>query len=162
MSNTSFWKIFGWLAAVSICSAALGAVAALRLQNVQNARMARTTSVGGLAEERLEKLREILHLNPEQEQAIAALLSRREKEIRAIAAAAGEQAAHISRELEDEIRRRLDPEQARRFDRLQEIRRLQRERLRQGERPSPEQRERWRERLRSRDASPTPDSRASS
>ena len=80
MSNTSFWKIFGWLAAVSICSAAVGAVAALWLQNVQNARVARTTSVGGLAEERLEKLREILHLNPEQEQAIAALLNRREKE----------------------------------------------------------------------------------
>lgn len=158
MSNTSFWKIFGWLAAVSICSAAVGAVAALRLQN---ARMARTTSVGGFAEERLETLREILRLNPEQERAIAALLSRREKEIRAIASAAGEQAARISRDLEDEIRGQLDPEQARRFDRLQEIRRLQRERLRQGERPSPEQRERWRERLRPRDASPAPDARAS-
>lgn len=158
MSNTSFWKIFGWLAAVSICSAAVGAVAALRLQN---ARMARTTSVGGFAEERLETLREILRLNPEQERAIAALLSRREKEIRAIASAAGEQAARISRDLEDEIRGQLDPEQARRFDRLQEIRRLQRERLRQGERPSPEQRERWRERLRPRDESPAPDARAS-
>lgn len=158
MSNTSFWKIFGWLAAVSICSAAVGAVAALRLQN---ARMARTTSVGGFAEERLETLREILRLNPEQERAIAALLSRREKEIRAIASAAGEQAACISRDLEDEIRGQLDPEQARRFDRLQEIRRLQRERLRQGERPSPEQRERWRERLRPRDESPAPDARAS-
>lgn len=147
MSNTAFWKIFGWLAAVSIGSAAVGAVAALRLQNE---RMARTASVGGLAEERLEKLREILRLNREQEQAIAVLLNRREKEIREIAAAAGEQAARISRELEDEIRGRLDPEQARRFDRLQEIRRLQRERLRQGERLSPEQRERLRERLRER------------
>lgn len=154
MSGTPFWRIVGWLAAVSVCSAAVGAVAALWLQNVQNARVARTASVGGLAEERLAKLREILHLNPEQEQTITALLNRREKEIRAIAAAAGEQAARISRDLEDEIRGQLDPEQARRFDRLQEIRRLQRERLRQGERPSPEQRERWRERLRPRDASP--------
>lgn len=161
MSGTPFWRIFGWLAAVSLCSAAVGAVAALWLQNERTARTAQTASVGVPVGERLETLREILHLNPEQEQAIAALLSRREKEIRAIAAAAGEQAVRVSRELEDEIRGRLDPEQVRRFDRILEIRRLQRERLRQGERPSPEQRERWRERLRPRDASPAPDAPAS-
>ena len=74
----------------------------------------------------------------------------------AIAADAGEKAARVGRELEDEIRVRLDPEQVRRFNRLQEVRQLQRERVKQGERPAPGQLERWRERQRPSIVAPEP------
>lgn len=153
MTTRPYLRVVGWLAIVSLCSACLGAVVALRLQNE---RLARTVEARALVADRADHLRRILRLSPEQEREIAVLLAKREKQIRAIAADAGEKAARVGRELEDEIRVRLDPEQVRRFNRLQEVRQLQRERVKQGERPAPGQLERWRERQRPSIVAPEP------
>jgi len=144
MKTTQYWKITGWIAAVVLSSGTIGAVAAL---SVQNQRLARTAAHSGIADARLDRLVEVLQLNEQQRASIRGILERGQGEIRAIAAAATAQAAQVSRRVDEEIRPLLDADQLRRFDRVGEVRQRVRERWKNGERLTPEQREWLRDRI---------------
>ena len=109
--------------------------------------MARIAASGGVAEERLERLTEVLRLGENQQEAIRAVLERGREEIRAISASAATEAARVSRRLDEEIRPLLDAEQLRRYERIGEVRQRIRERWKSGDRLTPEQRDWLRERI---------------
>ena len=138
------WQVVGWIAVVALSSGSIGAAVAL---HIQNQRLARGGGLGGVEETRLERLVELLRLNEAQQASVRRIIERGTGELRAIASASSVQAAEVSRRLDEEIRPFLDPEQQRRFDRLGEVRQRIRERLKAGERLTPEQREWLRERI---------------
>lgn len=144
MRTKRHWRIIGWIGALVLCSGAIGATAALR---VQNQRLARVAAGGGLPDLRVDRLTEVLELDSRQQEAVRAALGRGQDEVRAIAESAAAQAAQVARRLDEEIRPLLSPEQLRRYDRLGEIRQRIRERLNSGERLTPEQRDWLRERI---------------
>jgi len=142
MRITQQWKVAGWITLLTLGSGTIGAAVALRVQERRGA-----ADGTGIATARLERLTEVLRLDPAQQERLRPVLERGETEILALSATVAAEAARVGRRLDDEIRPLLDADQRRRFERLVESRQRLRERWKAGDRLSPEQRERLRERL---------------
>jgi hypothetical protein len=142
MRITQQWKVAGWITLLALGSGTIGAAVALRVHERRGA-----ADGTRIATARLERLTEVLRLDPAQQERLRPVLERGEAEILALSATVAAEAARVGRRLDDEIRPLLDPDQRRRFERLVESRQRLRERWKAGDRLSPEQRERLRERL---------------
>lgn len=142
MRITQQWKVAGWITLLTLGSGTIGAAVALRVHERRGA-----ADGTGIATARLERLTEVLRLDPAQQERLRPVLERGEAEILALSATVAAEAARVGRRLDDEIRPLLDPDQRRRFERLVESRQRLRERWKAGDRLSPEQREQLRERL---------------
>jgi ribonuclease HI len=144
MKSLRYWKVIVSLLVVVVCSGAIGAAVALRLQNQ---RMARAIGLGAATDVSLDRLASTLALSPAQAAQIRPILLHGQNEIRALARDASVRAAQVARRVEQEIRPLLNPEQVQRLQQMAERRGRLRERWQNGERLSPEQREWLRERI---------------
>lgn len=144
MKLLRYWKVLVSLLVVVVCSAAIGAAVALRLQNQ---RMARMLALGAIAEASLDRLGSTLALTAEQTAQIRPILVHGQNEIRTLARDASVRAAGVARRVEQEMRPLLNAEQIQRLQQLADQRRRLRERWQNGERLSPEQREWLRDRI---------------
>jgi len=142
MRTRQQWKVAGWIALLVLCSGTIGAAVGLRMHAPRPA-----GDGPGLAAGRLQRLTELLRLTEAQQERVRPVLERGETELLALTSVAAAEAARVGRRLDEEIRPLLDDEQRRRFDRVAESRQRLRDRWKAGERFTPEQRERLRERL---------------
>jgi hypothetical protein len=145
MKLRQYSKIIGTLSLVVLCSGALGAAVALR---VQHQRQDRERPVVPFALEAYqEHLAKQLQLTPEQQEQVAAILDRRAGEMRAILTNAVTELRRTRKEAESELRPLLTADQNRRLDELARERGQLRDQWQRGERLNPEQRQRLRERV---------------
>jgi Spy/CpxP family protein refolding chaperone len=150
MKILPYWKVIVALAVVALCGGVIGAAVALRIQNQRQAQQA---AGGPLLEASAERLANLLQLTPTQQEQLRPMFERGQSEIRVLASNTIAQAVQARKRLEAEARPLLTPEQRRRLDELIERREGLRERWQRGDRtfpPSPEQRERFRQRMQER------------
>jgi Spy/CpxP family protein refolding chaperone len=150
MRLSPYWKVMLALAVVALCSGAIGAAVALR---IQNQRQAQQSANGPLPEASAERMATLLQLTPTQREQLRPMFERSQGEIRALASNTIAQAVQARKRLEAEARPLLTPEQRRRLDELIERREGVWGRLQRGDypfTPSPEQRERFGQRMQQR------------
>lgn len=141
MKLRQYSKIIGTLSLVVLCSGALGAAVALRVQHRER------PVVPFALEAYQEHLTKQLELTPEQQERVTSILDRRAGEMRTILTNTVSELRRTRKEAESELRPLLTAEQNRRLDELARERSQLRDQWQRGERLKPEQRQRLRERL---------------
>jgi len=144
MKLMTYWKVILALAVVSLCSGLIGAAVALRIQNHQ---LAPQSDGSQATEVFVDRLVKNLKLTPAQQKQIRPILEHGQSEIHTISTNAIHQTFQVRKQVEAEVSPLLTPEQRQRLQKITERREKLRERWASGERLTPEQRNRVRERL---------------
>ena len=161
MKMRPYSKIIGTLLLVILCSGALGGAVALRVQQQRQHRQ--RPAIPASLEIYQEHLIRHLELTADQQGKVVPLLDRRAAEMRAIMTNAVSELRRARKEAEAEIRPLLTSEQNQRLDELARERSKVRDQWQRGERLTPDQRQRLRERVQEHlknrtNASPEPES----